>query len=263
MLGHFIIAALMLAYAGAAAAAEQQPICPDRPSKSTGTCTVPMGSWQVETGLVDWTHDKSARVRTDFTTYGSSLIKYGVSERVDVELGITPLETMEVHGGLGEHHSSFGDTLLRAKVRLTSSEAPVQVAFDPYVKLPTASRKVGDGKLEGGFVVPVSIPIGKSPFTLSLDPELDVLADANGNGRHFATQQVVNLGMAASEKLSLSAEIWAGRNWDPAGTIRQASADGSVAYMVSKDLQIDAGANFGLNRQTADLEVYSGISVRF
>jgi hypothetical protein len=32
---------------------------------------------------------------------------------------------------------------------------------------------------------------------------------------------------------------------------------------VNKDLQFDAGANFGLNRQTPDVELYTGVSVRF
>jgi hypothetical protein len=36
-----------------------------------------------------------------------------------------------------------------------------------------------------------------------------------------------------------------------------------VAYLVSKDLQLDAGANFGLNRETPDVELYAGFSVRF
>ena len=64
-------------------------------------------------------------------------------------------------------------------------------------------------------------------------------------------------------KLSLSTEIWARWDWDPAGTGKQVSADGSMAYLVKNNVQVDAGANFGLNRQTPDVEVYSGVSVRF
>ena len=45
--------------------------------------------------------------------------------------------------------------------------------------------------------------------------------------------------------------------------MRQASWDASIAYLVSKDLQLDAGANFGLNKQTPDVELYTGISARF
>jgi hypothetical protein len=37
----------------------------------------------------------------------------------------------------------------------------------------------------------------------------------------------------------------------------------AVAYLISNDVQLDAGANFGLNRNTPDIELYSGVSVRF
>jgi hypothetical protein len=47
MQGHRL--ALLLLCAGSAAAADEQPICADRPGKATGTCTVPAGHWQVET----------------------------------------------------------------------------------------------------------------------------------------------------------------------------------------------------------------------
>jgi hypothetical protein len=133
------------------------------------------------------------------------------------------------------------------------------VALDPFVKIPTANHQLGNGngKVEGGLLVPIQIPIAKSPFTLSLDPELDLRADGGGNGRHLATQQVVNLGIQASEKVNLSTEIWAMWDWE------QVSWDVAAAYLPSKKLQLDAGANFGLNSQTPDVEVYTGVSIRF
>jgi len=47
------------------------------------------------------------------------------------------------------------------------------------------------------------------------------------------------------------------------GTVRQYSADASAAYLVSNNVQLDAGANFGLNRNTPDIELYTGIALRF
>jgi hypothetical protein len=259
-----VLAVLIASSGGAAAAKEPPPICTDRPSKSTGECTVPTGEGQVETGLVDWTHDNLDGVRTNATSWGSSLIKYGLSSNADLELQITPLETVNVEaGGMREHHSSFGDVVVRAKYRLTQPDAPVLIALDPFVKLPTANHHVGNGKVEGGLLVATSASLGESGLTLSLDPELDLNADADGGGRHLATQQVLNLGVAASDKLSLSTEVWAKWDWDPAGSDKQVSWDVAAAYLPTKTLQLDAGANFGLDRQTPDVEVYTGVSVRF
>lgn len=258
-----VIAGLLL-YVATPALADEQPICPDRPSKSTGPCTVPAGRWQVETGLIDWSSSSSAGVATQTTMLGSTGIKYGISSNADLELWLTPLETLSVHGGgTDEHHSSFGDTLVRVKYEMTKDGAPVQIAVDPFVKIPTANHQLGNGRVEGGVLVPIQISLGKSPFSISLDPELDLLADQDENGHHAAMIQLVNLGWQANKKLNLTTEIWAQWNWDPAGTNKQASWDGSIAYLVSKDLQLDAGANFGLNKQTADVELYTGVSVRF
>lgn len=258
------LGAVLAVWSSAAAAAEEQPICPDRPSKSTGPCTVPQGRWQIETGFVDWSRGRSDGVTTDTAVWGNTAIKYGVSGNADVELWLTPLETLSIHGdGLSERHSSFGDILLRVKYELTPDNAPVQIALDPFVKIPTANHNLGNGKVEGGLLVPVAIPIGKSPFAVALDPELDLIADADGQGCHLATQQVLNLGVQLSDKLNLSTELWAQWDWDPAGTNKQASWDVSAAYLPTKDLQLDAGANFGLNRQTPGVELYTGVSVRF
>jgi len=75
--------------------------------------------------------------------------------------------------------------------------------------------------------------------------------------------QLVNFGFAVTSRLTLSTELWAGWDWDSHETSKQASADASAAYLVTNDLQLDAGANFGLNRQTPDIELYAGVSKRF
>ncbi|MGN6849099.1 MAG: transporter [Sphingomicrobium sp.] len=264
MRGRISIAAALLIAVSSAALADEQPICADRPSKSTGPCTVPAGKWQIEMGLVDWSRDTSEGVTTDSITWGNTAIKYGVSSNTDIELWVTPLEKLSIHGGgAHEHHSSFGDTLLRVKYELTPDSAPVQVALDPFVKLPTANHRLGNGKVEGGLLAPVQVTLGKSGLTLALDPEFDLLADQDGHGHHVAMSQVFNLGGSINDKLNVSAELWGQWDWDPAGTGRQYSADVAFSYLPKKDLQLDWGANFGLNKQTPGIELYTGVSVRF
>ena len=157
------VGALAAALSGAAVAGADAPICPDRPSTGTGTCTVPASHWQVETGLVDWTHDRSDGATSDLTTIGATLLKYGVSDRADVELGIVPYQWLRAGG---DRASGFGDMLVRSKLRLTREDAPVQIAIDPFVKLPTAIRSLGNGKVEAGITAPVAAPLG-GPLSLA------------------------------------------------------------------------------------------------
>src|SRR5205085_10204892 len=103
MRGLFLtIAVIVMATSGPAVAADGQPICADRRSKSTGPCTVPKGQWQIETGLIDWSQDKSNGVSTDMTAWGNTAIKYGIGSKADIELWLTPLQRLAVRGG-GAH----------------------------------------------------------------------------------------------------------------------------------------------------------------
>jgi hypothetical protein len=245
-------------------AAAEQPICADRPGKATSACTVPAGHWQVETGLADWTLDRSGGERDTSLVVGETTIKYGLTDHSDIEVAVTPWQHATSRGpGFRDSASGIGDVDVIYKHELTSSDATLQVTLYPYVKIPTAKRPLGNGEWEGGLLVPIGYNIGKSPFSIGLTPELNWVADADGRGHHAAMVQVASLGWQVTPKLNLSAEIWGQWDWDPAGTRRQASADGAVAYLLSNNVQLDAGANFGLNRNTPDVELYGGVSKRF
>lgn len=255
----------VLLYASTGAFAADQPsICADRPGKATSACTVLAGHWQVETGLADWTVQKQNGERDTSLAIGETTVKYGLSSASDIEVDLTPWQRSTSSApGLHQSAAGIGDVNVIYKQRLSPADAPVQVIAMPEVKVPTAKHSLGNGKWEGGILVPIGYAIPKSPFSISLTPEVDWVADGDGHGHHAAMAQVVSLGWAATEKLNLSAELWGGWDWDPSGTTREASADGAIAYLLSNDLQLDAGANFGLNRNTSGAELYAGVSKRF
>jgi hypothetical protein len=257
----FIAAGLLLS--ASRAAADEQPICADRPGKANPTCTVPAEMVQIETGLADWVHDRSDGLTTDFVALSTTAFKYGLSDRWNLELDIAPYNWQRGRvSGFSERASSFGDIFIRSKYRLTSGGG-VQVAMNPAVKIPTANHHIGNGKWEAGVALPIDYAIPKCPLSITLGPEIDWVADADGHGHHAAMAQVIGVGWQANARLNLSAELWGQWDWDPAGTTRQATADVAAAYLINKDLQLDVGANFGLNRNSPDLELYTGASVRF
>lgn len=255
-----MVTALLLA---AAAGGTSEPICTDRPTKANAVCTVPAGSVQIESGLVGWSETRGGGTRTSVLQLGASVAKLGLNERADVQVGFTPLVRQTVRAA-GERSTATGasDVLVRVKYRVSDKDAPVQLAVLPFVKLPTAGRSLGNGRVEGGIAVPVSLAV-KGPVTLTFGPEVDLLADSDGAGRHLALINLVNLAGPVAPRLTLAGELWISRNLDPAGHVTQASADVAVAYAVSNRLQLDAGANAGLTRATADIELYTGLSIRF
>lgn len=254
----------LLALVSTAAAAEEQPICAARPGKSTPTCTVPAGRFQLETGLADWSLQESGGERDTTLVIGETTFKYGLTERSDIEVDMTPWQRAASRiGGAHDSASGFGDISVAYKQQLTGGDAALQAALLPYVKIPTAKHSLGNGKWEAGLLVPMGYSIPKSTLSVGLTPEVDWVADGDGQGHHVAMVQVASLGWQVTDKLNLSGDLWGQWDWDPAGTTRQYSADGSLAYLVNNNLQIDAGANIGLNRNTPDVELYAGISKRF
>ena len=252
---------ILLAFS--AAAAPPQPICTDRPTKANAVCTVPSGAIQVESAPVAWSLTEAGGVRTGLVTVGGIVVKFGLDDSSDLQIGASPLIVAKVReGGSADKISGFGDIQLRYKRRLSGADAKVQVAVIPFVKLPTAKRGIGNGKVEGGVALPISLAAGQAA-TLTFGPELDLLADADGHGRHAAIVNLVNFAAPVAPRLTAIGEVWTNFNFDPAGTVKQASLDSALAYAVSNQAQLDAGANLGLTRDSADVELYGGVSVRF
>ena len=247
----------------AAAETVAAPICTDRPTKANAICTVPPGKVQLESSITGWSLTEAGGTRSKVLSLGSTVVKLGLSKQSDLQVAITPLARLTVEDSGGTSHvSGFGDVLVRYKQRLTSEGSAVQVAAIPFVKLPTARRRLGNGKAEGGIAVPINFALS-GPVTMTLGPEVDLLADGDGEGRHPALINLVNVAGSITPRLTLVGELWSNLNFDPDGTIKQASADIALAYAASDDLQLDAGANFGLTRNTADVELYVGASARF
>lgn len=262
----FAVASLALAAAAPAFAREASgpgPICTDRPTKSNAACTVPKGMFQLETDLFNWTRIEAGGVRADVLLYTNPTLKYGLTDSSDIELNIAPyVEVRTRAGGARTSQGGVGDLIVRYKQRLTAPDAKTQVGLIPFVKVPTAERGIGNREWEGGVILPVNIALDGA--TLTLVPELDLLADSNDPGdRHLQFQGVVNLAFAIAPKTTLAVELWTAQNFDPVDTIRQYSADAAISYLVNDTLQLDFGGNFGLNQATPDVQLYVGLSTRF
>ncbi len=260
---HFAAALLLAAPTGALAdELEGSPICTDRPAKANAVCTVPTGKWQVESGLVGWSLTNGAGTETKVLTLGASAIKLGLSDRSDIQVYVNPyVHTEQDSGGVRSGATGFGDLTVRYKHRLTDEGSKVQVAAIPFVKFPIASDDIGNGKVEGGLAVPVSMAAG--PVTLVFGPELDLLADADGQGHHAAVVNLVNVSGPIADGVTLIGEVWTMTNFDPADTATLVSLDAALAYAVTDRLQLDLGANVGLTKPTPDAELYLGVSARF
>jgi hypothetical protein len=253
------LAAFALLAALPARADDLRPLCPDRPGKGTSACTLDDGHFQLELGLYDGSFQRRSGITTDTITAGAALVKYGVSDTVDIEAGLTLYQGATQTGSPDQ--SGLGDLYLRSKWNISGSGA-LSAVIEPFLKVPTASGGTGNGRLEGGLVVPLSYDLGAG-WSLGSTPEIDAALNGAGSGYHATAIDVIGIGRGFDNGLSLGAEVWTSQDFDPAGTTSQYSFDLSAAWVVGADTQLDGGVNLGLNKVTPDAEVYFGISRRF
>jgi Putative MetA-pathway of phenol degradation len=234
--------------------------CAQRPGRATPPCILDAGHLQIETGLADAVFQHEGGVHEDTYAIGGTELRWGVSRRVELEASWTPWVVDQTRGQ--PHETGTGDASLAVMAALTDPDKMgAAVSAQAFVTLPTATHGLGAGGFTGGVRLPMAVPL-EDGFSLGLTPEVDILRNADGGGTHTAWTGVASIGRSFGQ-LSLGVELWGQAEAAPGGVIRRATADLTSAVMIGKTLQLDAGANFGLNRQTPSAEVYFGISKRF
>lgn len=242
---------------------DMRPFSTDRPPKANSPYTVDAGHFQYETDLAVFGRGNSEGMSTHEWTLVDPTFKLGLTNTVDAELQVTPYESVASGGAGGTASvSGVGDSLARLKWNVLGDDGgEVSAALLPYVKLPTARSGLGNGKFEGGVILPVSINAAGG-FTVIVMPEGDVMKDLSDKGYHGVFDFLVNLNHPVSERWTAYTEIFFSRSLEsdsrPVYTL-----DGAMTYAIRSNLQWDFGANFSLNGVAPRIQVYSGLSQRF
>jgi hypothetical protein len=253
------------AWADAPDAAPSRDLCPDRPGLGTPSCTLDAGRVMVELGLGDWTRDKAGTLRTDTITAGDTLVRFGLNDRLEAQIGWTAYGHVRTRDAVTRAvgtASGTGDVTLALRQNIRNPDGSgVSIAAMPYVTLPVGGHAIGAGDWGAGLLIPMSFDLGG--VSLALSPEVDAAVDGDGKGRHLAYGSVVGLGFSLTDTLSASTELSLHRDRDPSGHATEALAGLSAGWQPNDNLQLDAGLNIGLNAASADTELYVGIARRF
>lgn len=246
----------------------ERSFCTDRPTKSTGPCTVDAGHFQLESDVFNATFDRSGGQNTHTFLFSNPTLKIGITDTADLEASLTPYEridTLDRFTGVRTHAQGVGDLYVRGKLNLMGDDdGAFALALSPFVKLPTAAHGLGDGAVEEGVILPMSLSLPQN-WALTVDPEVDALKNGADNGRHLNLSGLVGVSRPLDKIATLSLELWSDVNIDPRGTVRQYSFDLGAAWVWPRrpNFQLDCGVNFGLNSATPAAQLYTGVSQRF
>lgn len=248
-------------------AAPLRDFCADRPGKGAASCVLDQGVVQVEVGLVDYGSQGDSAVRVEDWAVASTLVRYGLTPLLEVQVGLTPWQTEIVTDrltGVEDRVEGVGDLFLSARRSLASPDGSGRTAaIQGYVTLPTGSRAVRADGIEGGAVLPVGLPLD-ADWSLALTPGIDIVRDSDGEGSHAAWSLAAGVDRDVGV-WNLGVELWVSRDDDPLDPTTQSTFDLTAIWTPPflAAAQIDFGLNFGLNDDSPDVEFGVGMARRF
>lgn len=237
-------------------AAELREMTTDRPDKTESPVTADAGHIQIETDLVNWSHDRSAGTTMDGIDFGATNFKVGLSRWLDVQAVVQTYHYERTRAdGHTDTDDGFGDITLRTKINLWGNDGGrTAFAIMPFVTLPTARGDFGVTGTEGGVILPLAIEISEG-WGLGLMTEVDF-----GDSTHWVNS--ITLGHDLTERLGMYVEFFSDVPMEdsPAwvGTV-----DVGFTYAVTANVRLDAGVNFGVTDAADDINPFVGFSVRF
>lgn len=233
----------------------RRPMSPDRPDVTESPFTVDAGAVQLELSFIDYGKNGQEKA----FTVAPATLKLGLLNNVDLQFVFAPY----IHQDDGaQTRDGIGDAQFRLKVNLWGNDGG-QAAFAimPFIKAPAASDSLGDGHVEGGLIFPFATELGEG-VELGLMFETDFVYDRAGAryDTEFITTGV--LGFDITDELGLYVEGIGITSTDPDVDFRGVLGVGAT-YKLTENMILDAGVNIGLTGDADDVNLFSGISVRF
>jgi hypothetical protein len=240
-------------------------LTPDRPDKTEGPFTVDAGHYQLEMDFANFTQDQSEGVRTRTWNVAPFNFKVGLSDRVDFHLIYGDYFHVRTDDGPAHQtttQSGFGDLTARVKINLWGDDGG-STAFGllPFVKFPTSTGEVGNDSIEGGMILPfaVKLPAG---WGMGLETAVTFQRNDADSGRHEEFLNSVTFDHDLFGKLGGYVEFFSDVSTER-GSAWVGTVDLGLTYGVTENMQLDAGVNFGVTPAADDLNLFTGITLRF
>jgi len=129
----------------------------------------------------------------------------GILNDFDLQIGIDPYtREREKDRATGERTtlSGFGDITVRTKFNIWGNDSgDTALALMPFVKIPTTSGDLGNGKVEGGLIVPLGFDLGND-VGAAVMTEFDVVRDGDNQRYTIDWVHTATISVPLVEELS-------------------------------------------------------------
>jgi hypothetical protein len=223
----------------------------DRPDTTETPITVDAGHVQIEMDALRYAIDD---VSTDIAM-AAMLIKLGLDDAVDIELGIEPFRS--VRGSSPDQPiaetSGYGDTTLRLKWSFFSIPGRFAMGVLPY-----AVHARALGSVEAGAALLFEVPLGAGAEIEWMFQAASVPVDGGTFEADLLGTVAVSRSLVGDLAGFVECEVGASGASDWRGALR---VNGGFLYDIEEEVQLDLGARAPIAGDVP-LELFAGVSAR-
>ncbi len=250
--------------------AQMRPLASDRPGKSQSPVTVDAGHFQIEADLFNFSFGRDGQTTTRQWSTPNALLKLGLSDGVDLEVIAPGAQSFEYNDRTTKQlvkASGITDTWVGAKFNLFGDDpndgpAGLALAMIPMIKIPTASKALGNNRWEATVAIPCQISL-PGDWALVVQNNDGLRANYTGQGYHGDFQGLVNISHSLYFQ-NLTAALEYAYDYALEGFEGHSSTvDPSLQWQVAKGLALDMGNYIGTSGKAPAENPYVGITVRF
>jgi len=241
-----------------------QILVTDRPDQTESSVTVPKGSLQWESGF--WFEKDSKSLisvdqQVNSTGFNSSLLRYGITQKIELRLGVNVVNTHVLYNRMGLLETITLNTDLEPvytglKIKLVDESGFIpELAILGHFSIPKLSTQK-DVNIESDITLAASYTLNQS-----LGLGINMGSHWSGNGIEYQDWfYSAVLSISHGEKLS---SFWEVYSWDyeliGGKDIR---ADAGITYLLESNFQLDLSTGLGLSEYNPDFFISGGFSWR-
>jgi len=236
----------------------------DRPDKTNSPHTLDAGRFQLEMGWLAFTRNQDAGTRTDHWTWADTTLRLGLTNWAELQLEIPCYQSncdTDLASQMKDNRNGIGDLSVMLKTNCWGNDnGDTAGGLELFVKTPTATHNLGNGKYEGGavFLFGMKLP---GDFDLGINNGVSINANDDG-GYHAEIINSISISHGIVGPLAAYVEFYSSvptqHSSDWQGTV-----DLGLLFMIGKNFQLDGGINIGVTHAADDIQPFTGMSYRF
>lgn len=213
--------------------------------------------------MARWSRDDEDGVRVERFAGAAINLKYGLSDSSDLQFIVEPYVSERVRTGSATAATSgIGDTTIRWKVNMRGNDSDnLAWALMPFVKLPTARDALGNGRVEGGLILPVAFDLN-ARWGCGLIVALDGVRDEADDNYRMALVTTATVATEIARGVGVFLEL-ANEATETSSSDWVSTFNSGLTLALSPDRQLDLGANLGLTDAADAIAFFLGYSSRW